>query len=191
MNNCWFCAVLVASFVLGCTGRGGSVISTPPASPAQANFDAAWEASLDVLGDYQFRVDRLDRREMLITTFPMTGKSWFELARKDAATFRDALESSLQTIYRTVEVRFVPAEADTYQVKVRVAVSRANRPTIQITNTSEAYKLFSMSPETREPGSYTQAGRQGSARPIPLGCDERLAMKIKADIDKRLGRNAN
>ena len=167
----------------GVTSRPGP--STRPGSTEQASYDALWQACLRVLRDYQFRIDRIDRREGLITTFPMTGMSWFELARKDAATAHDALESSLQTIYRTAEVRIARGQGDLYRPKVRIAVSRAYRPGAQITSTGEAYDLFLV------PSGRRRTLRDGLTAKAPadvaeLPDDEKLAAKIEADIEERL-----
>ena len=172
---------LVLVLLAGGCAAGSGVATTPPASRAQGDYEAVWEDCLEVLRDYQFRVDRQDRREGLITTFPMTGKSWFELTRKDAATFRDGLESSLQTIYRKAEVRITTDDRQTYRASVRVAVSRSDQPYRQITNAGEAHGLFHTAGRRRRT-------RRASlpSRPVPLPDDEALAGKIQADIDTRL-----
>ena len=172
---------LVLVLLAGGCAAGNGVATTEPVSQAQGDYDAVWGACLQVLRDYQFRVDRQDRREGLITTFPMTGKSWFELARKDAATFRDGLESSLQTIYRKAEVHITTDDRQTYRTRVRVAVSRSDRPYLQITNAGEAHGLFHTAGRRRR-------NRRAAvpSRPVPLPDDEGLAGKIQADIDNRL-----
>ncbi len=173
-------AALIA-LAAGCGDRQAGPVRPVP---ELTKFDLVWGASQDVVREYGFREDRSDRRAGLITTFPVTGKSWFELHREDAATARDAAESSIQTIYRSATVRVLP-DGDDYRTEVRVAVSRSNRPYLQVTNTSEAYRLF-----LEDPGSTRRRNRTDDedavVPPIELPDDEALAAKMQADIQKRL-----
>jgi len=179
--------------LLLCLSLGSLVVAglacapkAPLPTTLEGRYDTAWDASLAVLRDYHFRVDRLDRREGVITTYPLTGASWFELHRRDAATDRDAMESTLQTIHRAAEVRLCRSAGGYYFPRVRVRVSRAFRPRRQITNASEAYELFQLDSPTRRhrrPWLAAQPPQQ-----VDLGEDEQLAANIQADIDQRLGR---
>ena len=177
-------AIAAAAMILG-----GCAVQTPPqAEPiqtAESRYDEVFGVSRSVLRGYQFEIDRIDRRAGLIQTFPMTGKSWFEFWRKDGATVRDTMESTLQTIYRKAIVEVVETGAGTYGVKVRVEVSRADRREVQITNTSQALGLFQLQRGHRR---YERAfGLTGIDRaPVELPDDERLAMKIQSEIEKKL-----
>ena len=174
--------------ILGALAAGsvGCQAQAPRPNTPEARYEAAWAATLSVLREYHFRIDRLDRREGLITTYPMTGASWFEPARKDTATCRDAAESTLQTIHRTAEVQVRRSQKGYYFPQVRVTVSRAYRPRQQITNASEAYQLFQLDSPTHRQRRPWLAGRP--AEQVDLGEDEKLAAKIRADIETRLGR---
>jgi hypothetical protein len=157
--------------ILAAAGMAGAVLgiscaAKPPALAARAtadeNFNAAWDAALEVLAEYRFEIDRADRRAGVITTFPMVGRHWFEFWRLDAATPADVAEGTLQTIYRQATVTIhlaapggsttrpttlpaparAPGAAAEYYVTVEVRTSRSDRPAPEVTSTSEAYEMF-------------------------------------------------
>lgn len=139
--------LLGASVVLtGCPKYTTPLPAKGELSPAQRNFDSLWRASEHVLRDYNFVLDRQDRRAGILTTEPMVGRHWFELWRHDAPSIISKTEDTLQTIYRIVEVRLAPTGpgAETYEAAVKVYTYRSDRPQPQITNTSDAYDLFSL-----------------------------------------------
>ncbi len=139
-------------------------------TPEQKNFESLWRASQDVLRKHYFRLDRQDRRAGVLTTELMTGQYFFEFWRRDAATRTDLVESSIQTIYRMIEVRIKQSDLDkdNYTLSVRAYAFRANRDMLQVTNTSQAYNLFTFS------GGYGRpAGTLMLAEPaLAAGTDE-------------------
>ena len=162
------------------------------------NFNATWDAAIQVLGKYRFRVDRADRRAGVISTFPLLGRHWFEFWRRDAATRKDVAEGALHTIYRQATVtltrREVSAGSDKgradYDVTVVVMKSRSNRAAPHVTSTSEAYDMFRRRGEIRwMPGPGE--GATVAAAKTPLGRDGNLERIILARIQslraKKLG----
>jgi hypothetical protein len=139
-------AALLACLCAGCVNFDKPVAPEVALAPAERNFEAVWNASLAVLRDYRFTVAVQDRREGMITTSPLVGKQWFEFWRKDAATPADAMESSIQTIYKSVTVTIRPEanEPDRYVAAVKVDLARSDKPAMVVTDTSEAYGLFTM-----------------------------------------------
>lgn len=186
------CSILALALAAGLTGCGeqkapAPMASTAPVSAAQGQFEAAWGATLDVLTQYEFRVDRQDRYQGIISTYPVTGKSWFEFWRKDGATAYDTCESSIQTIYRSAVVHVIRvADSDEYNVQVEVKVARSDRPNMQISNTSEAMGLFRAAEGGRLNKYLLAYGEGMDLTPVPLPNDANLAGKIKAEIDKRM-----
>lgn len=163
--------------------------ATRPAglTEAQANFETVWDAGRYVLRKYHFDLDRQDRREGLITTLPMTGMHFFELWRKDAPRPQDFGESTLQTIYRTAEVKVRPTSpgAGTFTAQVEVRLMRSDRPTPQITSTSDAYSLFAIAGNKRKQDRLLlgeQRRRDEAADLVPLGNDRALEAKLTAEI---------
>ncbi|OPX21398.1 MAG: hypothetical protein B1H04_06720 [Planctomycetales bacterium 4484_123] len=195
-------AITTVCLLAGWTALTGCGQQTPvsaiPRTGGEANFDIAWEAALETLREYRFRIDRADRRAGIITTYPMTGRYWFEFWRADAATDRDVLEGSLQTIYRTVTVRLrrkaPPATGPTTTsrpaecfAEVTVHTARSDRPTPQITSASEAFEMF-LAPH--RPSSEARGGPVPGtgANVVQLGKDPALAGQIQLRINSRIAK---
>ena len=136
-------AVLV-SLAGGCANYAHPPAGVALAPPAEPRFDALWRASIDVLREYRFRIDRRDRRAGVITTRPMLARHWFEFWRRDAVTVRDFLEGSLQTVYRRATVRIQPKKDDPqqYAPRVSVVVVRPAGGGLEIVGAGEAYGQF-------------------------------------------------
>lgn len=187
---------------------GGMVLAgcanyTQPVGPPQnltveqKNFEALWLGSMDVLRANYFVIDRQDRRAGVITTKPLLGKHWFELWRHDAAGWYNMSESSLQTIYRTAEVRIRPAaeNAGTFRATVLVQTSRADRVTRQVTNVSEAYSMFTLPGGTIDTALLADissddppAQAQRARGLVKLGPDRLLSEKLERDINTAAAR---
>ena len=135
-----------AGLLAGCVNFDKPIAPPLDRTDAQRNFDALWNASIAVLKDYRFTPVVEDRREGTIVTGPLVGMQWFEFWRKDAVTPADVAESSLQTIYKraTVTIRPAPDSPGAYVAAVTVEVQRSDKPAMVVTNTSEAYGLFTM-----------------------------------------------
>ncbi|MBI5725283.1 MAG: hypothetical protein HZA50_15090 [Planctomycetes bacterium] len=150
-----FAGVLLAALA-GCEpGHTNKVVADPKLAPAERNYQAVWDAACQVLDDYYFQLDRQDRRAGVITTYPLTGKQWFEFWRKDAVTDDDGLENSLHAIYRVVKIRIAPTRDDEtrFLAAVEVQVYRSNRPNPGESGFSEALSMLSVSKfsERRQP----------------------------------------
>ena len=190
----------------GCAPYSTPMTVPPQLTPAQRNFDACWEATLDVLNEYYFTVDRADRREGVITTQPLVAQHWFEFWRKDAVTAYDLAEGSLQKIFRTVTVKIMAVEdktskSVTYRPVVRVDVSQSERGEALISSTVDAYDMFVL-PGREE--DYTRRKHSAAERPferiahattpqeqatiVSLGTQNPLAEKIAHDIVKNANR---
>jgi len=188
----------------GCLASG-CAYTTPigPAvkmTPAQRNFQAVWDASRDVLRKYNFTLDRQDRRAGVITTLPMIGRQWFEFWRRDAAGSFSKTEGSIQTIYRAVRVRIMPAKAGerTFHPVVEVIAFRSDQQHLQVTSTSEAFNLYTLAgndeeersgfllnygQEKDEKGRKVKSDKKKEYRDVtPLGRDTALEAKLTAAI---------
>lgn len=183
-------AVLIVAFCVGlcsCAKHTQPIVPAPQMSAEEARFETAWTSVQDVLRRYNFELNRVDRRDGVITTEPLVGRQWFEFWRKDAATRYDCLESSLQTIYRQATVCVDRAG----QPSVEVRTYRSDRQAPQITNTSEAYGLFAISGEGRSRAKLLpNYGRDEDpqARMVALGRDADLEGRLSADIAKTIAR---
>ena len=133
--------------------------------------DALFEACLDTLRDHRFKLDRVDRRAGIITTFPVTSQQAFEFWRNDVDTAYDVMEATLSTIRRRADIRLL-GDADQRHTRLVVAVyrERFSTPDRQYNTSAAALRVFSRSlPSTagREiiparDDVWFQAGRDGA-----------------------------
>lgn len=170
-----------AFFCTGCFYMGKPVESPP--GIADENFNAVWDATNEVLRKYRFVIDRADRREGVITTYPMIGRHWFEFWRKDAITRRDVAEGTIQTVYRQVTVNIHrQADGKEYLAAVRVLITRSNLTNPQVTSTSDAYDLFRNSGIPRD-ASPTGLEIPSESNSVPIGKDENLGQILQQEIN--------
>lgn len=139
-------AVGAASAAVGCRSRAIVPAGSSAVRLAAADADgrtALWDAVQDSLREYRFRIDRVDAREGVVTTLPETSKQYFEFWRRDAATPRDVLESTINPIRRWVEVR-VDGLSDPSEQTVSITVhkERLSSPDRQFNNSTAAYRFF-------------------------------------------------
>lgn len=136
--------LFLATVITGCSNYTQPHVVYNPTTPAERNFQAVWQASIDVLGEYRFEIDRKDRRAGIITTQRMLAKHWFEFWRSDAVSKEDSMEGTLQTVYRRATVRIMPVKGvpDRYSVRVEVEVSRPTSQGLEVIAAGEAYSRF-------------------------------------------------
>ena len=113
----------------------------PAASPEQR--DDILTRSAQVLREHGFKIDRLDRRDGVVTTFPQTSQQFFEFWRKDVDTAYDWIEASMRTVRRSVTVRAYPADSGE-KTQVRLTVHRETfaTPERQFNNSIAAFRMF-------------------------------------------------
>jgi hypothetical protein len=196
-------ALTVLAVWAGGMALAGCANYTQPIAPPQGltveqkNFEALWQGSLDVLRANYFVIDRQDRRAGVITTKPLLGRHWFELWRHDAAGWYNKSEGTLQTVYRTAEVRIRPAaeNAGTFTAAVLVQTSRTDRVARQVTNVSEAYSMFTLPGGTIDTALLADinsddplAQAQRAKGVVKLGPDRLLSEKLTRDINAAAAR---
>lgn len=102
---------LVFVSLVGCrTAARVEPSAYPSASLVVAGDDAdrLWTAAEQTLRSLHYPIDRLDRRNGVITTFPQISQHWFEFWRKDVATTRDWADATFNSIRRWVEIELTP-----------------------------------------------------------------------------------
>ncbi len=166
----------------GCATYTSPTAASETTDPARRDFNAVWDASVRTLRRYDFKIDRQNRRQGLITTRPMTGRYLFEFWRRDAASWQDLEEGTVQTIYRVAKVTIRPAQGDRqrFAANVEVTVYRSNLPQPQITSASEAYDLFIRPGEVSR--RRTPLGKEQKTHMVELGRDKQLERDIAAAI---------
>lgn len=177
-------------------GAGLAGCSAPPAAtePAlarvaaqsPADYDHLWESVGNTLRDYAFRLDREDRQEGIITTYPETAAYFTEFWRPQSQNAYIALESNLHTVQNQAKVTIKPIEeAGAYDISVTVDRTRYSLEERQIDNSAAALRLFSS-------GAPTMSGRMErpteTAQWIPLGRDPFMEQSILTAILKNYAR---
>ena len=173
----------------GCVKYTHPVVVAEPAklSVADRNYEAVWQAAIDVLRNkYDFQIDRRDRRAGVITTHPLLGKQFFEFWRRDTVSAEDLAESSLHTVYRVVLVNIRPVSAGSaiYEPIVKVTAVRSNKERLAIGSTGEAYDMFIHPGQTLD--AERKLSRRAAVGPGPddekLGPFAGLAHRIAGEI---------
>ncbi|MFA5864625.1 MAG: hypothetical protein WC975_08040 [Phycisphaerae bacterium] len=136
------CVIFIGLFIYGCQNPHAPV---QPASGAvvinKAEFDTAWEETIDVLREHYFVPDRQDRRAGLIVSYPALSRQWFEVWRDDVQGTYEKTESSIHSIRRTAQVKFVPVK-EKYQIQISILLQRKSQPERQITTASGTILAF-------------------------------------------------
>ena len=201
MSRLWQVSFLAAVLLAGCANYTKPVATAEPLTVRERNFEAVWQAAQDVLTDYNFRLERLDRREGLIVTEPLTGQQAWEFWRRDAVTPYALAESTLQTIYRQAQVRIVPisGEVNLYEAEVQANTYRSSRRS-QLGTTSAAYGMFLLPGGNSSIDALAILGYERTLEGLPgfettegeavgdlvgLGPDVALAAKLSSQINLR------
>lgn len=144
---------LMVTLMVCCAGAAGCRSGAPAAyrSSATISVDAQspsgevlWEGIKDTLRGDHFTLDQVDRRGGVITTRPELSRHFFEFWRRDARTFSDKLEASINPIRRWIEVRF-DASGETGETALAVVVhkQRLSSPDRMFNSSGAAYQFFS------------------------------------------------
>ena len=195
--------VVLAATLVGCAPSYTEPVVAPRQLTGEEQaFEDVWQATLTTLRKYSFELDRQDRRAGAITTAPLLGKHITEFWRKDAATRTDAMESTLQTIYRIVRVEIRPTapKAGTFAPQVQVSVYRSNRKLKRAGSATDilygrrragAAGYVEARPEAHESGAPSDMAEPVTAgipaHFTPLGSDEKLEAKIRDAIVAQTG----
>ncbi len=135
-------------------------------------YEILFDACLDTLRDHRFKLDRVDRHEGTITTFPVTSQQFFEFWRNDVYTAYDLVEASLLTIRRRVEIRLLGQGSPLHKkLVITVHRERFSTPDRQYNTSAAAFRVYSRSlPSTsgeivvpKRDDVWLEAGRDGIA----------------------------
>ena len=111
---------------------------------SKEEYDSFFDGCVDTLRRYGFDLDRVDRRDGIITTFPQTSEHFFEFWRRDVDTSYDWLEASLVPVRRKVEVKLEQtANRLAGTLVVNVHRERLSTPDRQYNSSGAAFLVFS------------------------------------------------
>lgn len=178
-------AICLAAAFVGCGPvlYTEPVVTNEPATEAQRQFEARWQASLEVLRRYQFKIDLQDRRRGLVRTEPMVARQFFEFWRRDATSAYDVAEASLQTVFliASVQVSRVRGDSEDYTSAVRIQRVRSDQIEARTTGTAGDQGSFGRAAAT----SGDREGEDKGGSMVLLGEDSELAERILAAIETR------
>jgi hypothetical protein len=181
--------LLIAAAATGCTAPAEPLGPTVERVAAQSSddFDRLYVAGGDTLRAHCFRLDRQDREQGVITTFPETTANWFEFWRPQPQPAYYWLEANGETVQRQATLRLTPAGSGAYDLQVQVDRFRYSLPERQVTNSAEALRLYSNAIPTY---SGTTERPAETAHWIPLGRDATMESQVLRQIIRRYGGNA-
>ena len=178
------------------TGCAGPAVDNPIAVGSD-EYHRVIDASVEVLRDMRFEVDRRSHRFGVVTTEPRIAPSMSEVWHPDNSTWGQMVESTLNYQRRKVRVTLEPAEvlpsadeaaADDprqYMMRVEVVVERKQTPERQLTTAAFASLDFH---ENRAAGHeiLTERGLESEFW-RPIGRDPHLEQRLVLAILERAG----
>lgn len=178
---------IILTACLGCHEPGA------PAGPTVARvnvtddqeFDRLWDSAADVLRAHNLWPDRQDREARVITTYPDTSPQYWEFWRPFPTSDFDRLEANIQTVRRQAQVQFArAAQANEYDMSVRVDVERYCLTERQATDAASAFQMFGAKLPTTE--GHPEPG-QSDAYWLPIGRDGQMESALLERILRRYG----
>jgi hypothetical protein len=149
-------------------------LSTP------ADRNQLWEAVCKTLRDYAFRLDRQDKVNGVVTTFPETTAQAQEFWRPQPRPAYYWWEANLHTIQRQATVQLLPGEqADESRLEVKIERLRYRLEERQIDNAAGAMRIFSAEAPTVS-GRRAKPSKTGYW--VPIGRDEQMEQNLLAAI---------
>ncbi len=148
-------------------------------------FDRLWDSAAEVLRAHNLWPDRQDRLNRVITTFSDTSPQYWEFWRPFPTSGFDRFEANIQTVRRRAEVSFVSAaQANEYDMSVRVDVERYCLAERQATDAASAFQMFGAKLPTTE--GRSDVGQVG-AYWLPIGRDGKMESALLERILRRYG----
>jgi hypothetical protein len=157
---------------------------TRVSAPTEQDYDRLWDSVGDTLRRNYWELDRQDRIEGVITTFPETTANSFEIWRPQPKPAYYYAEANLATIQRKVTVKITPIidQAGSYDLGVQIDRLRYSLEEHQVDNSAAAFRIYSRDTPTVE-GRRERAADISSW--IPLGRDKPLEDSVLAAILRR------
>jgi hypothetical protein len=181
-------AVLLPAMALAIAGCqappqpvGPTLGSVPVQTPEQVN--RLWDSAEDTLRAYNYEIDRLDRAQGILATYPVTAANFFELWRVQPTPAYYWWEANIQTIQSQAQVFVRPSPSPgSYELEVKVDRYRYSLEERQVDNAAAAMRLYSGATPTTSGQMLTPAE---SSYWIHLGRDGGMEQTILDAIVKR------
>lgn len=149
------------------------------------DFNKLCDACLDAARDEQFTIDRTDYRDGLITTRPQISPQFFEFWHRDAGSFTDVIQSSLQTIRRTIRFELSRSEDGLFTARPKVLVEKLSIVQRRITSVAQYRYVFS--PLSTDATFTTSEGKSVPTRYwYAIGRDEAMERQLADAVARKL-----
>ncbi len=177
-----------------------------PAPVATDQYRQTFQASVDVLRDLGFTIDRRDYRFGKITTLPIGSPNIFEVWNPHNTTRQQAIESTLASEQRRVNITLTPADQPSqpsasslsdsgdssggistagYTLQVEVILERRQIPTRRLAGSARRNVFSNLA---APPKSLLAQGVTGNYWEV-VGTDPHLEARLVKEITERADRN--
>lgn len=151
-----------------------------------ADYDKLWHACEESLRSRRFALDRMDYRDGVMSSAPLTSKQFWELWRSDVVGTYDIMEGSVGTLRRTIRFELTRNPAGGCSVAPKVLIERFSSEQQRVTAVSSFR-------------SAINPGQAASESPVSvrvpshrlwyaLRRDPRLEAAVAADLRQQLTR---
>jgi hypothetical protein len=172
------------------TGASEYWLDKPSSSSAfSSDYDKLWNLCQEIARERFFDLDQLDYREGVLTTRSVISRQFFEPWRDDCGDSFEVVQSSLQTVRRTIHFEFARMPGG-YAVTPKVVVERLAQLTERITSSSEAAKAFQgVEPLSKDPADEAArvALEDSTEHWYAIGRDVELEAELAREIQGRVG----
>jgi len=186
-----FCILLFA-MLAGCASQQPCEVATEQLCVTGLEKIAVMKAAEDVLAEMHFTIEKADIEAGLIRTSPLSGAQFFEFWRSDNVGAFNSAEANLHSIRRTVELnitqpagRMAGQQDEKLCLGCNARVQRLSLPEQQVSSSSQAYQLFSISNAALQKLKLNPQQKAGMAW-VDLGQDKHLATEILKRIEQQI-----
>ena len=159
------------------------------ASAFSSDYDKLWNLCQEIARERFFDLDQQDYREGILTTRAVISRQFFEPWRDDCGDSYEVLQSSLQTVRRTIHFEFSRMPGG-YAVTPKVVVERLPQLIERITSPSEAVHAFEgVAPLSKDPADLAArvALEDSTEHWYAIGRDVALEAELAKEIQQRVG----
>jgi len=144
----------------------------------------AMQTAEDVLRRMNFTIAKADDEQGIIRTRPLAGAQFFEFWRKDSVGAKNCAEANLHSLRRTAELD-ITQQGEQLCIGCDVKVRRLSLPEHEVSSSSRAYEMFSLSTAAMQRLVLRPEQEKGMAW-LDMGEDSRLSTEILKRIEKKL-----
>ena len=172
------------------TGKREYWLAQPAAASVfSTDYDRLWNTCMSLARDDQFTFDQMDYRQGLLSTNPLPSRQFFEIWRNDCGDSYGVLQSSLQTVRRTIDFQFHVLPGG-YVVAPKVVIERLAQLDVRITSPGEINEIFSgVEPLSHDPAEEAArvALQDSTEHWYAIGRDTALEADLAQEIQHRIG----